>query len=154
MDWFVRAYLKTALAWLALGVLLGLGMAFQPAWLAYRPVHAHLNVAGFVMLTIYGVAYHVIPRFTGHPLHSRRLAIWQFWLANTGLVVLAAGMALTPLTGRYVPWVTVAGGVLTAAAALAFAWNLWRTIDGPAGAPGPRPPGRRRLDVMPPAGSP
>jgi cbb3-type cytochrome oxidase subunit 1 len=148
MDWFVKAFLKAALTWLGLGVLLGLAMALQPAWIAYRPAHAHLNVAGFVVMTIYGVAYHVIPRFTGHPLYSRRLAVWHFWLANIGLAILVLGFALTPLTGRYVTPVLGVGGVLSAAGAFAFIWNLWRTIDGPAGMRGPQAPGPRRLNVM------
>jgi hypothetical protein len=37
-------------------------------------------------MMIVGVAYHVIPRFTGHAPHSRRLAGVQWWLANGGLL--------------------------------------------------------------------
>ena len=74
MDWFVRAFLKSSLVWLGLGVTLGVGMAGHPAWLVYRPAHLHMTLLGFVAMMIFGVAYHVIPRFTGHPLHGRRLA--------------------------------------------------------------------------------
>ena len=78
MEWFVRAFLKSALVALGLGVTLGLGIASHPQWIAYRPAHVHLNLLGFVTMMIYGVAYHVIPRFSGTPLFSRRLAGAQY----------------------------------------------------------------------------
>ena len=74
MEWFVKAFLKASLAWLALGVTLGVAMAVHPAWTVYRLPHVHVLLLGFVTMMIYGVAYHVIPRFTGAPLYSRRLA--------------------------------------------------------------------------------
>ena len=72
MEWFVKAFLKASLAWLALGVTLGLAMAAHPVWTVYRAAHMHMVLLGFVTMMIYGVAYHVIPRFAGFPLHSRR----------------------------------------------------------------------------------
>lgn len=58
MDWFVKAFLKSSLGWLALGVTLGGAMAIQPAWTVFRPVHERMNLLGFVTMMIYGVAYH------------------------------------------------------------------------------------------------
>lgn len=132
MDWFVKAFLKSSLAWLALGVTLGGAMAVHPAWIVYRPVHVHMNLLGFVTMMIYGVAYHVIPRFTGHPLHSRRLAGVQWWLANIGLATMAVGFTLRARGGLDVATAVLGiGGVLAAGAAYGFVYNLWRTIDGP-----------------------
>jgi len=140
MDWFVKAFLKASLAWLAAGVSLGIGMAVHPAWAVYRTAHLHMNLLGFVTMMIFGVAYHVIPRFTGHPLHSRRLAGVQWWLANIGLVLFVAGLALLPATmyARPARIVVAAGGLLSGLAAYTFVYNMWRTIDGPA---------RRRTDT-------
>lgn len=131
MDWFVRAFLKSSLAWLALGVTLGLAMAVHPQWTVYRPVHVHMNLLGFVTMMIYGVALHVIPRFTGHPLHAPRLAVTQWWSANGGLALMAIGFALRA-RGSLTPATVVLamGGTLSTAAAYAFVYNLWRTIDG------------------------
>ena len=129
MDWFAKAFLKSALAWLALGVILGAGMTLQPAWLVYRPAHLHMNLLGFVFMMIAGVAYHVIPRFTGHPLFSRRLATVHWWLANGGLVGLTAGFLLMA-AGRGYAAALGTGGVLSAVAALCFVVNIWGTIDG------------------------
>ena len=140
MDWYVKAYLKASLLWLAAGVSLGIAMALQPAWAVYRAAHLHMNLLGFVAMMIFGVAYHVIPRFTGNPLHSRRLAGLQWWLANIGLALFVTGLALLPATIYAMPAriVVAAGGLLSGLAAYAFVYNMWRTIDGPA---------RRRTDT-------
>ena len=94
MDWFVRAFLKAGLAWLVLGVTLGVAMAVEPTWAVYRTAHMHMNFLGFVTMTIYGVAYHVIPRFSGSPLKYRQLAGWHWWISNTGLALMVAGFVL------------------------------------------------------------
>ena len=139
MDWFAKAFIRASLAWLAVGVTLGVAMAVDPALIVYRPVHVHVNLLGFVTMMIYGVAYHAIPRFVGRTVHSRAIAGWQWWLANVGLAVLAAGFVLR---GREVAWaipVLGAGGTLAAVAAWLFAYNIWRTLDAPAPAPAPPP---------------
>ena len=134
MDWFVKAFLKASLGWLAAGVSLGLAMAMRPAWAVYRTAHLHMNLLGFVGMMIFGVAYHVIPRFTGHRLHSHRLAGVQWWLANIGLALFVAGFVMLPHTmfGTPARIVVAAGGLISAAAAYIFVYNIWRTIDGPA----------------------
>jgi cbb3-type cytochrome oxidase subunit 1 len=132
MEWFVRAFVKASLAWLALGVTLGVAMAAHPAWTVYRPAHLHMTLLGFVTMMIYGVAYHVLPRFAGHPLHSRRLAAWHWWASNAGLLGMVAGFALRPSGGAAGTPLLAAGGALSALGAYAFAYGIWRTLDGPA----------------------
>src|SRR5215208_6127294 len=129
MEWFVKAFLKSSLAWLCLGVTLGVAMAIRPEWAVYRTAHMHMNLLGFVTMMIFGVAYHVIPRFTGHQLYSRRLAEFHWWCANVGLALFASGLVAR------VHWVAGAavtglGGSLSAVSAYAFIYNIWRTIDG------------------------
>jgi cbb3-type cytochrome oxidase subunit 1 len=135
MDWFVRAFVRSSVSWLAAGVTLGVAMAAHPAALAYRPAHMHMNLLGFVSMMIFGVAYHVIPRFAGAPLHSRRLAVAHWWAANVGLALMASGFVL-----RASGWTTfgaatvvlAAGGCLSALGAYAFAFNIWRTVGATA----------------------
>src|SRR5262252_2384281 len=130
MDWFVKAFLKASLAWLAAGVSLGIAMAVHPAWAVYRTAHLHMNLLGFVAMMIFGVASHVIPRFSGHPLHSARLAVVHWWLANVGLATFVVGLILLPITMFTTPAraVVAVGGLLSAAGAYTFVYNLWRTI--------------------------
>jgi cbb3-type cytochrome oxidase subunit 1 len=141
MEPFVSRFIRASLVWLCVGVLIGVAMAVgQGAALAYLPAHVHALLLGFVAMMIYGVAYHVLPRFTGKVIHSRRLAMAQVWIANAGLACFVAGFIArvhfaTP--GRVM---VACGGILSAASALAFAYNAWRTLDGkPAMRAAPQP---------------
>ena len=130
MEWFVKAFLKASITWLGIGVTLGVAMAVDPRLIVYRPAHVHMNLLGFVTMMIYGIAYHVIPRFTGHQLHSRRIAGAQWWLANVGLLLMVVGFCLAPHAIAAAPFVLGTGGVLAAVAAYFFVYNVWLTIDG------------------------
>jgi cbb3-type cytochrome oxidase subunit 1 len=132
MDWYVKAFLKASLVWLALGVSLGIGMAVHPAWAVYRTAHLHMNLLGFVAMMIFGVAYHVLPRIAGHALHSPRLAAAHWWVANVGLALFVLGFVLLPaaMYGTRARIVVAAGGLLSGTGAYAFVYNIWRTIDG------------------------
>jgi cbb3-type cytochrome oxidase subunit 1 len=151
MDWFVRRFVKASLVWFGLGITLGAAMAVEPALLRYRLAHMHMNLLGFVTMMIYGVAYHVIPRFTGHPLYSRRLAGAHWWIANAGLALMVVGFVLAPHIGAEARWVLGAGGALSATGGFAFILNLWRTIDGPTRretpVPAPATPAERLLAI-------
>lgn len=139
MEWFVKAFLKASVAWLAAGVTLGVAMAAYPPLIVVRPAHAHMNLLGFVTMMIYGVAYHVVPRFTGHQLHSRRIAGIQWWLANVGLLLMVIGFCLAPHGIQGYIFVLTTGGILAALGAYCFVYNLWRTIDGRKTPPNPNP---------------
>ena len=129
MEWYVKAFIRASLVWFALGVITGLAMAIHPAWVIYRPVHAHMVVAGFITMMVFGVGYQLLPRLFGFALHSRRLAIAHWWLGNIGLSGMVAGFCATPHVGARAAWVTGPGGILFATGALAFVYNLWRTFD-------------------------
>jgi hypothetical protein len=142
LDWHVHTFLRSSLVWLGVGVVLGYLMVASPAHLGLRTVHAHANLLGFVSMMIFGVAYHVLPRFTGRPLFSVRLAVAHVFVANGGLLLLAGGF-----TARlYLPAVATPalhlGGMLSGLGAAFFIVNIWRTL-GPAGRPaGLAPTGR------------
>jgi cbb3-type cytochrome oxidase subunit 1 len=75
MDTFVRKFIRASVLWLVAGVVLGVVMTWLPGGMVYyRAAHMHANLLGFVSMMIFGVAYHVIPRFAGRPLHVRALA--------------------------------------------------------------------------------
>ena len=129
MDWFAKAFIRASLLWFLGGIAMGLAMAIHPAWIVYRPAHAHMNLVGFVVMMIFGVGYQMLPRFFGHPIHSQLLATSHIWLANLGLAGLVAGFMLAPHIGaRRVP-VPATGGLLWALGAYGFVYNMWRTFD-------------------------
>jgi len=130
MDWFVKAFIKASLIWLLLGVTLGVAMAAHPAWTVYRTAHLHMLVLGFVTMMIFGVAYHVIPRFAGTPLYSPVAAGWHCIISNVGLAVMCAGFVMRALARPGGNFVLASGGTLAAAGAYTFAFVLWRTLSG------------------------
>ena len=129
MEWFVKAFIRASLVWFALGIVLGLSMAMRPAWVIYRPAHAHMVVAGFITMMVFGVGYQLLPRLFGFGLHSSRLAVAHWWLANGGLAAMIAGFVAAPYIGPASVPLTSIGGVLFATGALSFVYNMWRTFD-------------------------
>lgn len=129
MEWFVRAFLRSSVCWLAAGVSLGTAMAVHPAWSIYRPAHLHMNLLGFVSMMIFGVGYHIIPRLAGKPLYSRRLAMIHLWIGNVGLLLFAPGLMLQAVAHQVAPVVIGVGAALSAMGAYCFAWQVWRTLQ-------------------------
>ena len=129
MDWFVKAFLKASVTWLALGVTLGVTMGVKPAWSIYRTAHLHMLLLGFVAMMIFGVAYHVIPRFVGSPLRSPRAAATHLWLANLGLALMVVGFVLRA-QGKPISSVFLGvGGSAAAIGAYIFAFLIWTTLE-------------------------
>lgn len=134
MERPTRVFLTAGLIYLAVGALAGGLMAFKPlsgwGWLNnFRLVHAHALLIGFVGMTIFGVAYHIVPRLAGSPLHRPAWVTPHFHLANYGLMGLLAGFAGLGFSGWAWPsWVLALSGLMAAAGFLLFAANMWGTL--------------------------
>lgn len=133
MDWFAKRFIQASLVWLCVGASIGLAMAIHPAFAIYRTAHLHAMLLGFIAMMIFGVGYHVLPRFSGSKLRSRGAAAFHVWSANIGLAGMVVGFILR--VSSRVPQAIAAvplaiGAVLSAAGAFVFAWNLWVTIGG------------------------
>ncbi len=74
-------------------------MLATPELMSLKFVHSHLNMLGWVSMMIYGVGYHVLPRFAGRPLKYPKMGELQFWAANIGLI----GMLLFYALNVYTP---------------------------------------------------
>lgn len=132
MEPFVRRFIRSSLVWLGVGVSLGLWMVVEPSAAVYRAAHMHANLLGFVSMMIFGVAYHVLPRFTGAPLRSRSAAAVHVVIANVGLACLVGGWMARVHWAAPGGVVLVGGAVLSAAGAFLFIGNLWLTMDSAA----------------------
>ncbi len=86
MDKFVKGFIIMSIVYLGLASLLGILMLWNQNALALKFVHSHLNMLGWVSMMIYGVGYHILPRFMGRPLYSNKIGEAQFYLANISLV--------------------------------------------------------------------
>lgn len=112
--------IRAAFLFLALGIGIGVAFAAQRAWGArWYPLHAEFNLWGWATLLVYGMAYHMLPRFVGQPLRWPRLATLQSWLALGGVSTAALGWLIAPHEGSL--WLRGMGGLLQFGAALLFA---------------------------------
>jgi hypothetical protein len=111
-------------AGMALPLALALLLASRLEWISGAWVLAaeHLVTLGWMMLMIVGVAYHVLPRFSGRGTRGPRWAGAQLLCHYTalGLIVVASGVGWSS--------VFVLGGVLMSLALGLFAWTIWPTI--------------------------
>jgi cbb3-type cytochrome oxidase subunit 1 len=119
--WFVRS----SLVYFGIGVLLGISMAVYPAGIEdLRFAHIHLNLLGWVSMMIFGVSYHVFPRFSGNPLWSERLARWHFITANIGLI----GMVVFYPFRSSLNSLFIAFASIEAVSVFMFLLNMFKTI--------------------------
>ena len=139
---FIKASLLSLAAGVILGVLLAAGIlpsASSPQYII--SAHAHINLLGAVMMLIFGVGYHILPRFSGRPLYSERLASVQLWFNVVGLVgMFVAMLAAAYSTVDLMRYAVAPLGSIYAAGGVMFAYNMWRTIAGALPAPQPLRP--------------
>lgn len=119
MQATAQRWILAAIAYFCVGVGLGVYMGASHDHSLF-PVHAHLNLLGWVSLALIGVIYHVFPQ-----AGASRAATVQFWLHNGALLVMMAGLAVL-LKGNPAAEPLVALGSLgVAAAVLLFAGNVY-----------------------------
>lgn len=122
-------FLFAGLVYLMLGVTLGVLFFIFPETKVLKPVHTHLNLVGFVMFSIFGVGYHILPRFRGNPLHSESLAWWQLWIANIGLVGMLVLLGIGAYQSSDVITVGLAVfGTILAVSMYLFVYNMFLTL--------------------------
>lgn len=87
MERYPRLFIQTALIYLLIGVILGVVIGTDPMLaVRFRFVHIHLNLLGFMVMFIAGVAYHVLPRFTARTMPWPAGVKYHFYLQNIGLL--------------------------------------------------------------------
>jgi len=87
MDRYVKNFILMSIVYLLLAGVLGVMMLIHPPYVGiYKFAHSHLMLLGWVSMMIFGVGYHILPRFAGKLLKQPGLAELQFWIANVGLV--------------------------------------------------------------------
>lgn len=130
MEKFVRNFIVMSIIYLALAACIGIAMFADPFWLSLRFVHSHLNMLGWVSMMIYGVGYHILPRFAGKRLKSVRMGEVQFYLANIGLI----GMLVfytAQINNPAVPLfrgLSVTFGIMEAFSIFLFFYNMITTL--------------------------
>lgn len=117
-----RLFMLGAMIYLMLG---GLGLVINGALLSdgpARPVALHLVTVGFMLMLVYGLGAHMLPRFTGNPI---LMGVWpwiQMGLVHAGLLAYSTGF----LVGVYL--VVIAGGALIWLSLLVFTVRIWPVL--------------------------
>jgi cbb3-type cytochrome oxidase subunit 1 len=125
MSWVSVWFVRTSIIYLGVASVLGIIMSTFPDTTIYlKFIHVHLNLLGWTSMMIYGVGYHIFPRFSGRPLWSNNLATAQFWTAQAGLI----GMCLFyPLN---INPLFIAFSLLSGISVLLFLINVLKTVKG------------------------
>jgi cbb3-type cytochrome oxidase subunit 1 len=129
MDKFVKGFIVMSIVYLGIAAIMGIFMLGNQNVMALKFVHSHLNMLGWVSMMIYGVGYHILPRFMGRALYSNKIGEIQFYLANASLV----SMLLFYTLNVYDPsdtyrTITVVSGAVQAASVFMFFYNMLMTL--------------------------
>jgi heme/copper-type cytochrome/quinol oxidase subunit 1 len=137
MHSLVRRYLKTAIFFLAVGLVLGLWMLvrreiFSQGNGAYLlSAHTHAILVGFVMMMIMGVALWMFPRpEKGNEQYSPRTAGAAYWMVTAGTALRLAGELARAggAEGGLIRWVVSLAGAAQVAGIVAFFYTMWPRI--------------------------
>ena len=117
-------FLTLATLLLLCGVLLGIHMAMSKDY-QLVPVHAHLNLAGWASLALFGLTYRAYPALKG-----RALTLCHFILSGSGAVLIGPGIYLA-VTGK-TEKLAIASSLLWLLGVILFliqVAHLWRTTE-------------------------
>jgi hypothetical protein len=119
--WFYGLAVLAFFAGIGLAELIAFG-AFTPDRINLaRLAHLHLNLMGFVTLTIVGTMHNLFPTVAGTRLFSSRLAIVAFVALPLGVIALVSGFVIAE------PLFQVVAGVVLFIGVCAYGWNILRT---------------------------
>jgi len=132
----VRRFIKTAVAFLVLGLAIGTRILLRrelqlgPANPYEVSAHTHAILVGFVMMMILGVALWLFPRAErGDQQYDPRLAAAAYWLITLGTAVRVAGeLAREYSDSLWLRWSVVAGGLAQFLGILVFFFTMWPRI--------------------------
>jgi heme/copper-type cytochrome/quinol oxidase subunit 1 len=134
MPLLSRNFVRLSLIYLAVGFTLGAlllvnkGLHINPLIWNLLPLHAELQLMGWFVQLVVGVAYWILSRLSGeHPRGNPSLAWSSFWLINLGITLAIlgslAGYSPSVLVGRLLEFV----GVL---AIVTCSWKQVKTFAG------------------------
>jgi cytochrome c oxidase cbb3-type subunit 1 len=130
MDRFVKNFIVVSIIYLAVASVIGVLMAMDTKFISLKFIHSHFMLLGWVSMMIYGVGYHILPRFSGRLIKSRFLGEVQFYLSNIGLI----GLTLFYTLRQYNPEnavysvLTFISGFVEVFSIFLFLYNILATI--------------------------
>ena len=136
MTPLVRRFIKTAIGFLLIGLLLGVHMLIQrEVFGAWPPpylisAHTHAVFVGFVMFMILGVALWIFPKPLAEDRRYRPQMIEAvYWLLLFGTLLRFVGeLARAYSTAAWLAAPVLLGGLMQAAALASYVWTMWYRI--------------------------
>ena len=136
MFTLVRRFVKTAIAFLLIGLAIGAWLLWQRELSGRAPgayvisAHTHAIVVGFVMMLIMGVALWLFPRpDQSDTRYSPALAEASYWLITIGTAGRIVGELARPsIEGAWLRWTVVICGAFQIAGVATFFWTMWSRI--------------------------
>ena len=129
MDKYAKAFVKASMIYLGIGAITGLCMVLWPdIRFTVARVHTHINLLGFMAMMIYGVGYHILPRFMGRPVYSHRIGNIQVWLVNITLIGLSISWILETFQGGIWHSLAILFGMGQVISVFLFIVNLWMSM--------------------------
>jgi len=124
-------YLRMSLLYFLAGAVIGVFMLLLPASAGYYvSTHVHLNLLGFMSMMIYGVGYHILPRFSGKNIYSPLIVRIQFWVTNIGLVGMAISWPLLQRSGgAFYNLILIISALFSLIGVALFCFNILKTIQ-------------------------
>jgi len=132
MDRLDIKFLALGAAIFVVGISLGIYMAITHDF-QLAPVHAHVNLIGFVSLSLFGIVYKIYPE-----LQRRRLAKAHFLLAAPAAVMFPFGIILAVVAQN--PLLAIVASLMWFAGAVLFLIQLLALAFARGAAAGAREP--------------
>jgi len=132
MDKYVVWYIRMSLIFFVVANILGIGMAVAPEWrVYYKSTHVHFNLLGWMSMMIYGVGYHILPKFSGRYVYSVAIQNIQFWFSTLGLIGMGLGWTMIgrdtqPAMGQTL---LVLSSLVTLTGVAMFSFNIGMTVQ-------------------------
>lgn len=116
-------FMLSAIVFAIIGMGLGIWMGSTgPSVFNYAPVHAHLNLAGWVTMFLFGLFYRATPSAA-----ATSLASVHFWCALVGVILLVIGILGAVMPEPSLDLVVIPGSLLTFLSMLIFLWVVWQS---------------------------
>jgi heme/copper-type cytochrome/quinol oxidase subunit 1 len=139
MHSLARRYIKTAILFLSLGLMLGLWMMIAHEFLRRVPTsylvsaHTHSILVGFVMMMVLGVALWLFPRPDRIDVRYRPgLAEAAYWLVTVGTVIRTGGEMFRGIVigprDLGLPLIIVGGASLQVGGLGLYFYTMWTRI--------------------------
>ena len=136
MPRLTRYFIKTALIYLALSLVLGALLAARAAFdlpaelAALSPVFFHLFMVGWIAQLIFGMLFWMLPKYSRElPRGHEKIAWAAYWLINCGLVLRVVGEPLTALWPESgLGWLLGLSALLQLGGGWAFIFNAWPRV--------------------------